>query len=215
MTRKTLVHAALFAPLLLAGCSVSHVDAGADAGVRPDSSGRVDGSSGPDAGASDAGDAVVCGDRTCPAGEYCCNASCGICAAPGDGCITLECVDAGPGPGVDAGPPVCGTIAGYICGPDEYCDYGGDATCGGDDGGGYCFPRPTACPDIYMPVCGCDRVTYSNACDAHAAGVGVAFPHPCEMPPPPRDCRTDGCPSGTTCQLCWRDYACLPAGAVC
>ncbi len=32
--------------------------------------------------------------------------------------------------------------------------------------------NPTAnCPDNYDPVCGCNGVTYGNACDAHINGV--------------------------------------------
>jgi hypothetical protein len=34
-----------------------------------------------------------CGGRTCGAKEYCCNASCGICAPVGGGCIQIACLD--------------------------------------------------------------------------------------------------------------------------
>jgi hypothetical protein len=44
------------------------------------------------ADASDQGDA--CGATRCPAGEVCCNASCGFCAPPGVACIDLACVPA-------------------------------------------------------------------------------------------------------------------------
>jgi hypothetical protein len=44
----------------------------------------------------------------------------------------------------------------------------------------------------------------------------------CEMvskkdppPPPPNGCRTTGCAKGSTCQICWANYACVPNGAVC
>lgn len=205
-TTSVLALALVLAPLLLVACSASHGAGGdpptPDASVLPDAGAR-----------GDAGGAVLCGSTTCPTGEVCCNASCGICAPPGAGCIAIACEDAGAPP--DAGPAVCGTIAGLVCGPDQYCEYGGDPTCGGDDGDGTCLPRPSGCPDIYMPVCGCDRLTYSNACDAHAAGVGVSFPGPCEMPPPPADCRTTGCPTDSSCQPCWATWACLPPGAVC
>jgi hypothetical protein len=33
-----------------------------------------------------------CGDVTCPAGTYCCNASCGMCAPPGFACIQIACL---------------------------------------------------------------------------------------------------------------------------
>lgn len=34
---------------------------------------------------------VVCGDVTCQTGEYCCNASCSICAPLGGACIQIAC----------------------------------------------------------------------------------------------------------------------------
>jgi hypothetical protein len=38
---------------------------------------------------------------------------------------------------------------------------------------GTCTTKPTACPAVVQPVCGCDEKTYSNACVAAAAGVSV------------------------------------------
>jgi hypothetical protein len=32
-----------------------------------------------------------CGSTTCPSGQVCCNASCGICTPPGNGCIQIAC----------------------------------------------------------------------------------------------------------------------------
>lgn len=32
-----------------------------------------------------------CGDKTCPAGQVCCNTSCGICTPPGGVCIQMVC----------------------------------------------------------------------------------------------------------------------------
>jgi hypothetical protein len=44
---------------------------------------------------------------------------------------------------------------------------------------GVCVRRPRACPDVWDPVCGCDGVTYSNKCDAAAAGVNVDYRGEC------------------------------------
>jgi hypothetical protein len=57
--------------------------------------------------------------------------------------------------------------------------------CGIADGTGTCQPRPFACPDVYIPVCGCDLVTYGNDCEAYAAGTDVATSGECPPPPPP------------------------------
>jgi Kazal-type serine protease inhibitor domain len=52
----------------------------------------------------------------------------------------------------------------------NYC-----ATAPGDcDGSGVCAQSPQFCIDVYDPVCGCDGVTYSNACYAARAGVNVS-----------------------------------------
>ncbi len=72
---------------------------------------------------------------------------------------------------------------------------------------GVCAPRPKACNDIYMPVCGCDGVTYGNACSAARAGGNVARARACpspkpERPPPPSpSCGAKGCAEGMYCAL--------------
>ena len=47
------------------------------------------------------------------------------------------------------------------------------------DGKGRCSEKPEACDADYTPVCGCDNQTYSNECDAAAAGVSIATEGEC------------------------------------
>jgi len=70
-------------------------------------------------------------------------------------------------------------------------------TCGGL---GVCTPIPIGCPDVDEPVCGCDGVTYGNACEANVARQNVASRGACEMDGGVRvDAGTDaGTPSGCT-----------------
>lgn len=65
-------------------------------------------------------------------------------------------------------------------------------------GEGKCAVRPQACPDVWLPVCGCDRRTYGNMCEAAAAGVNVAHPGECE---PQRCDAANPCPAGQFCEL--------------
>ncbi len=144
----------------------------------------------------DGGSGETCGSVTCAEGMVCCNASCGICAPPGAGCIAIACVDGGGPPDAAAcvecaAPPpgchwegascdTCGTLVceggcggdtGGTCAATEYCDF--TDGCGFDDGPGVCKPRPEGCTEDCPGVCGCDGMTYCNACTAAAAGVDV------------------------------------------
>ncbi len=100
-------------------------------------------------------------------------------------------------------------VANGDCDRSQYC---AGPSC---DGPGECLPRPRLCPDVYMPVCGCDGMTYSNSCHAAAAGVRVASEgacgDDCAFGPPSRGCCFDDldCADGTVC----RGEVCAPRGA--
>ena len=61
------------------------------------------------------------------------------------------------------------------CADGRYC-----AKDGCDSIIGFCEAVPTACLAIVDPVCGCDEVTYDNACLAAQAGVNVDYEGECD-----------------------------------
>ena len=73
----------------------------------------------------------------------------------------------------------CGGRLGNTCAADQFCSFTEAATCGWADATGVCQTRPEICTALYQPVCGCDGVTYSNACHANGAGTSVVHGGPC------------------------------------
>jgi hypothetical protein len=69
------------------------------------------------------------------------------------------------------------TATGLSCGLGLFCNFPVSAGCGNEPG--VCEAIPDQCSQQFVPVCGCDRVTYSNECLARAAGVSVAGPGEC------------------------------------
>lgn len=77
-------------------------------------------------------------------------------------------------------PQACGGLRDPGCPDGQYCDYPVEAICGAADGTGTCRTPSEACDAIYQPVCGCDDVTYGNACEASAKGKSVAYDGECK-----------------------------------
>jgi hypothetical protein len=100
-----------------------------------------------------------------------------------------------------------GCVDGQYCALDDSCENPGQ-----------CIDRPETCDPVSEPVCGCDFMTYDNACDAASAGVRVSAQASCE-------CQSDGdcadeefcdasvCDGPGFCAL-RNDPECQPAGPV-
>lgn len=175
-----------FAPVC--GCNGVTYDNGclADAaGVGVDHAGLCEGSS------------LACGGATCGTGDFC-ERPTGACASDAPGICTpfptFCCSYSSPVCGCDgmtySNPCVakaaavtiahrgaceptlaCGGSAGLTCPNGEFCQSAVGTCAAGADG--TCKPRPMDCPVAANLVCGCDGMTYTNACLADAAGVTV------------------------------------------
>jgi hypothetical protein len=177
--------------------AVARCRAGQKWNASPEVCSCVGGDGDPGAGSGGSGDAgkggggdeagtggAECGAVTCGDGEVCCNASCGICTKPGEGCIKKLCEPTDP-PTKD--PQRCGGFGGFPCpglgdcvdDPSDDCDpRNGGADCGG--------------------ICKC------NAGPTVLCEAGKPFnadPHVCSCAAPP-DCGDGESCCNASCGIC-------------
>lgn len=108
-----------------------------------------------------------CGTKRCPRGQECCNPSCGICTAPGKGCIKLLCR-----PEPESEGPRCGP---NVCARGEYCC---NESCG------YCRKPGQACTEEFCmrgPKCGPTQCVVGEVCCNDSCGYCRKPEEPCTV----------------------------------
>ncbi len=178
-------------------------------------------------GACPQGAACVVGGGTCAAGEFC-RPAIGDCAASAEGhCTPIPevcppplsnipvcgcdgvtyanaCAAFAAGVGIaspgecEADQQACGGTEGGTCGEGEFCIRPvGECA---EDAEGVCQSTPVVCTSNIAPVCGCDGITYSNACAAAGAGVTVEHEGECGEPVACDGATGVTCPAGQFCK---------------
>ena len=107
--------------------------------------------------------------------------ACGGSVAPGSGSDAGASNDGSTTPDGSDAAVAKGCGGAGDCKYTEWCDLGGYCP-NVLTKKGTCKPKPTACPDLYAPTCGCDGTVYSSPCDAQSAGVDVNKEGGCVAP---------------------------------
>lgn len=95
---------------------------------------------------------------------------CSVCDSSGSPRLMRleECPDAG------RNTVECGGPLGNTCPDTEFCAYEPGQMCGATGATSFCSPRSIGCPEVIGdPVCGCDGVSYGDACSAAISGTGI------------------------------------------
>lgn len=92
------------------------------------------------------------------------------------GVALISCGSGGSDEALQQG-DACGVGISKTCEGNLFCEYPiGDCS----HSKGTCVALPEVCAMIYSPVCGCDGVTYGNACEAKGHGVSLRTERECQ-----------------------------------
>jgi hypothetical protein len=129
------------------------------------------------------------GDQTgecTPKAEVCADIYSPVCGCDGEtyssGCsasaagVSVKATGECPSPGTLGLGESCGGFvppSAPTCDQGLFCQHQPGALCGAADAPGECVEIPASCPTTGEPVCGCDGISYANACAAARAQVGI------------------------------------------